>query len=318
MSLVNTKKMFQKAYEEHYSIGAFNICNMEIVQGIAWSCRDLKSPVIFQVSPGAGKYAGYKYLAGIVKAAIEETGIEAALHLDHGNSFELCKMCIDLGFSSVMIDGSSLSFDDNIKLTSKVVKYAKGKNVSVESELGRLQGIEDHVECPTEHSIFTDPVQAKEFIEKTEIDSLAIAIGTSHGVNKFCPDTVPNLRFDILEEFANLLPGFPIVLHGSSSINQDIVTKIKSYGVKVKDAKGVPEEMLAKAAKMAVCKINIDSDLRLAITLAIKRFMNENPEKFDPRNYLGYARDAVYDLVKSKILNVLGSSQLKWENSFDT
>ena len=310
MALVNTKKMLKKAYEGKYAIGAFNICNMEIVQGIAKACKELNSPVIFQVSPGAGKYAGHKYLARLVETAIEETGIEAALHLDHGDSFELCKMCIDLGFSSVMIDGSSLPFEDNIKLTSQVVEYAKRKNVSVEGELGRLQGIEDHVECANEHSIFTDPIEAKEFIERTGVDSLAIAIGTSHGVNKFFPDTIPSLKFDILNEFSSLLPGFPIVLHGASSVDQDVVKQIQSYGVKVKNAKGIPEEMLYKASKMAVCKINIDSDLRLDITLAIKKFMEENPEKFDPRNYLEFAREAVYNLVKRKILNVLGSSNL--------
>ena len=309
MSLVNTKKMFEKAYKERYAIGAFNICNMETVQGISKACKELNSPVIFQVSPGAGNYAGHKYLERLVKTAIEEFEIEAALHLDHGNSYELCKSCIDNGFSSVMIDGSSLSFDDNIKLTSQVVEYAHSKNITVEGELGRLQGVEDHVECADEHSLFTDPDQVKEFVDKTGVDSLAIAIGTSHGLNKFGPETVPNLRFDILEEVSKNLPGFPIVLHGASSVDQNIVLRLKEIGINVGNAKGVPEEMLSRAAKMAVCKINIDSDLRLATTFAIKKFMLDNPEKFDPRNYLGVARDSICDLVKTKIINVLGSQQ---------
>lgn len=307
MPLINTKSMFKKAYMGHYAIGAFNVCNMESVQGIALACKETQSPVIFQVSPGAQKYAGIKYLANLVKIAVDETGIEAALHIDHGNSFELCKMCIENGFTSVMIDGSSLPFYENIELTKKVVDYAKRKNVSVEGELGRLQGIEDHVECPYEHSLFTDPEQAREFVEKTGVDSLAIAIGTSHGLNKFEPDTVPDLKFDILEKIEKILPDFPIVLHGASSVNHETVNKLLKFGVKIKNAKGVPEEMLCRAAKMSVCKINIDSDLRLATTLAIKKFMSENPEKFDPRGYFGAARSAICDLVKTKILNVLGS-----------
>ncbi|MBO6126963.1 MAG: ketose-bisphosphate aldolase [Clostridia bacterium] len=307
MPLVNTKFMFKKAYAEHYAIGAFNVCNMETVQGIAEACKQAQSPIIFQVSPGAQKYAGIKYLANLVKIAVDKTGIEAALHLDHGNSFELCKTCIENGFTSVMIDGSSLEFDKNIELTKKVVDYARNKNISVESELGRLQGVEDHVECPNEHSLFTDPEQVKEFVEKTGVDSLAIAIGTSHGVNKFGPDTVPDLKFDILKKIEKIAPGFPIVLHGASSVNKNIIQELLKFGVNISGAKGVPEEMLCKAAKMSVCKINIDSDLRLAITLAIKKFMAENPEKFDPRGYFGAAREAVCELVKNKILNVLGS-----------
>jgi len=305
--LVNTKKMFEKAYKGHYAIGAFNVCNMEVVQGISMACKELKSPVIFQVSPGAGKYAGHKFLESLVKTAVEEYEIEAALHLDHGNSFDLCKSCIDNGFTSVMIDGSSLPFEENVKLTSKVVEYAHSHNVTVEGELGRLQGVEDHVECAGEHSLFTDPQQAKEFIEKTNVDSLAIAIGTSHGINKFGPDTVPELRFDILQEIQDIIPGFPIVLHGASSINQDIVSDARSIGINISNAKGVPEDMLAKAAKMAVCKINIDSDIRLATTYSIKKFLLDHPEKFDPRSYLGSSRDSICDLVKHKIVNVLGS-----------
>lgn len=307
MPLVNTKIMLKKAYKEHYAIGAFNICNMETVQGIAKACQETQSPIIFQVSPGAQKYAGIKYLANLVKIAVEETGIEAALHLDHGNSFEICKTCIENGFTSVMIDGSSFLFDKNIEITKKVVDYAKNKNVSVEAELGRLQGIEDHIECQSEHSIFTDPEQVKEFVEKTNVDSLAIAIGTSHGVNKFGPDTVPDLKFNILKKIEKILPNFPIVLHGASSVNKKITNELSKFGINIKNAKGVPEKMLCKAAKTSVCKINIDSDLRLAITLAIKKFMTENSTKFDPRNYFGAARDAVCNLVKEKIQNILGS-----------
>ena len=280
---------------------------MEIVQGISRACKELNSPVIFQVSSGARKYAGSEYLRNLVETAVQENKIEAALHLDHGNSFELCKSCIDSGFTSVMIDGSFLPFEKNIELTSKVVEYAKKKNVSVEGELGRLQGVEDHVECADEHSLFTDPMQVKEFVEKTGVDSLAIAIGTSHGVNKFGPNTIPNLRFDILQQIEQILPNFPIVLHGASSVKKEVIDEIRKYGVKVKNACGIPEEMLARSAKMSVCKINIDSDLRLAMTLSIKKFMQENPENFDPRGYFGCARDSIYNLVKNKIQNVLFS-----------
>ena len=308
MSLVDTREMFKKAYKGRYAIGAFNVCNMEIVQGISRACQELNSPIIFQVSPGAGKYAGYEYLKSIVEVAVKNSGIEAALHLDHGNSFALCKKCIDMGFTSVMIDGSSLSFEDNVSLTSRVVDYASSRNVSVEGELGCLQGIEGHVEYSDKHSIFTDPMQAKDFVEKTGVNSLAIAIGTSHGVNKFGADSVPSLRFDILEEIGNLIPGLPIVLHGASSVNEEVVNELHKYGVDMKDAKGIPEEMLRKASLMSVCKINIDSDLRLSVTLAIRKFMEENETDFDPRGYLGYARTAVCDLVKNKILKVFRSN----------
>lgn len=311
MALVNTREMFRKAYKGRYAIGAFNICNMEIVQGISQACKELNSPVIFQVSPGAGKYAGHEYLKSIVEIAVKDNNIEAALHLDHGSSFELCRKCIDMGFTSVMIDGSSLSFEENVSLTSKVVDYASKRNVSVEGELGRLQGIEDHVECSDERSIFTDPMQVKKFIEKTGVNSLAIAIGTSHGVNKFGIDSLPSLRFDILEEIENLIPGFPIVLHGASSVDKNTIDELHKYGFDVKNAKGIPEEMLKKAASMSVCKINIDSDLRLSITLAIRKFMDENKTNFDPRGYLGCARASVCELVKNKILNVLGSKQVE-------
>ena len=308
MPLVNTKNIFKRAYNGKYAVGAFNICNMEIVQGISCACKELDSPVIFQVSPGAGKYAGHDYLKRLVEVAVEDNQIEAALHLDHGNSFELCKKCIDMGFTSVMIDGSSLPFEENVSLTSKVVDYASARNVSVEGELGRLQGIEDHIECLDEHSIFTDPLQVKEFVDKTGVDSLAIAIGTSHGFSKFDLNTEPLLRFDILEKIEQIVPGFPIVLHGSSSVDSNVVNELKKYGANINNAKGVPEEMLRKASSMSVCKINIDSDLRLSVTLAIRKFMEENKDKFDPRGYLGCARDAVCNLVKSKILNVLGSA----------
>lgn len=301
MSIVNTKKMFKKAYEEKYAICAFNICNMEIVQGISSAYKELNRPVIFQVSPGAGKYAGHTYLRRLVETAVEETGIECALHLDHGNSFELCKSCIDNGFSSVMIDGSSLPFEENVSLTSRVVEYASKKNVSVEGELGRLQGIEDHIECSEEHSLYTDPYEAKKFVEETGVNSLAIAIGTSHGVNKFGPDSVPSLRFDILEEVGRLMPGFPIVLHGASSVDPKIVDELNKYGANISSAKGVPEEMLKKAASMSVCKINIDSDLRLEVTLEVRKFLYNNPDKFDPRGYMGAAREAVKNIVKRKI-----------------
>ncbi|MCL2311069.1 MAG: ketose-bisphosphate aldolase [Firmicutes bacterium] len=305
MQLVNTKEMLKRAYMGKYAIGAFNVCNMEIIQGISVACKETKSPVIFQISSGAKNYAGNKYLIEMVKIAVTEMEIEAALHLDHGNSFELCKDCIDSGFTSVMIDGSALSFEENIKLTSAVVEYARKYNVSVEAELGRLCGTEEHVPCAGKDSPFTDPLQVKEFVTKTGVDSLAIAIGTSHGINKFGPNTVPNLRFDILQKVNDILPDFPIVLHGASSIDQKTIKEIKAYGSNINFARGIPEKMLNEAAKMAVCKINIDSDLRLAITLAIKKFMNENPENFDPRSYFSASRNAVTYLVKNKIRNVL-------------
>lgn len=311
MPLVNTEGMFRKAYNNSYSIGAFNICNMELVQGIALACKETGSSVIFQVSQGAGKYAGYDFLKKMVELAVNNSGIEAALHLDHGNSFDLCKYCINNGFTSVMIDGSALPFDENVRITSEVVKYAKLKNVSVEGELGKLQGTEDSIECSDEHSFFTDPIQAKEFVEKTGVNSLAIAIGTSHGINKFSPTSTPKLRFDILEQIQSILPGFPIVLHGASSVSESITHELSKYGISVNNARGIPEDMLRKASKTSVCKINIDSDLRLASTLAVKKFMSENPNNFDPRGYFGSVRNAVYNTVKDKILNVLGSSSIK-------
>lgn len=306
MGLVNTKEMFKKAYSEGYAIGAFNVNNMEIVQGIAEGCHELQSPVILQVSSGARKYAKHVYLMKLVEAAVETTSLPICLHLDHGDSFELCKDCIDGGFTSVMIDGSSLDYEKNIELTKRVVDYAHKYNVSVEGELGRLAGIEDEVSVSHENAFYTDPAQAKDFVDHTGVDSLAIAIGTSHGAYKFKPGHKPELRFDILEEIGKLLPGFPIVLHGASTVIPEFVNTINQYGGKLGDAIGVPENMLKKASSMAVCKINVDSDLRLAMTAAIRKYMAMNPDQFDPRQYLSPARSAIKEMVKHKIKNVMG------------
>lgn len=307
MPLVTTKDMFKKAYEEGYAIGAFNVNNMEIVQGITNAAKKCNSAVILQVSAGARKYASHEYLMKLVEAAINETGLPIALHLDHGADFEICKSCIDGGFSSVMIDGSHLSYDENIALTRKVVEYAHDKGVTVEGELGRLAGIEDEVKVSAEDASYTRPEEVEDFVTKTGVDSLAIAIGTSHGAYKFKPGQKPQLKFDILEEVSKRLPNFPIVLHGASSVNQEYVKTINEFGGKMPDAIGIPEDMLRQAAKMAVCKINIDSDLRLAMTSAIRKYVAENPSDFDPRTYLGAGRQAVEDLVEHKILTVLGS-----------
>ena len=304
MPLVTTTEMFKKAYEGGYAIGAFNVNNMEIVQGITEAAKEENAPLILQVSAGARKYANHTYLMKLVEAAIEETNLPIALHLDHGDSFEICKACIDGGFTSVMIDGSHLPFEENIKLTKQVVEYAHERGVVVEGELGRLAGVEDDVNVSEEDAIYTDPDEVEEFVEKTGVDSLAIAIGTSHGAYKF--KGAAKLRFDILEEIQRRLPGFPIVLHGASSVPQEFVETINKYGGNMPGAKGVPEEMLRKAASMAVCKINIDSDLRLAMTATIRKFMAENPEMFDPRQYLGPARQAIKEIVRHKIVNVLG------------
>lgn len=306
MPLVNTKDMFKKAYDGGYAIGAFNVNNMEIVQGIAKAGKDLKSPLILQVSAGARKYANHEYLIKLVEAAVNETPVPIALHLDHGDSFDLCKSCIDGGFTSVMIDGSHLDYDENIKLTKKVVEYAHPRNVTVEAELGRLAGIEDDVNVSAADASYTNPAQVEDFVERTGVDSLAIAIGTSHGAYKFKPGQKPQLRFDILEEVEKRLPGFPIVLHGASSVIPEFVEMINNYGGKMPDAIGIPEEMLRQAAKKAVCKINIDSDLRLAMTATIRKYMAENPSHFDPRQYLGPAREAIYNMVSHKINTVLG------------
>ena len=306
MALVTTKEMFDKAYKGGYAIGAFNVNNMEIVQGITEAAMEENAPLILQVSAGARKYAKHIYLVKLVEAAIADTNLPIALHLDHGAEFEICKACIDGGFTSVMIDGSHHSFEDNIALTKQVVEYAHAHGVTVEGELGQLAGIEDDVNV-AQHS-YTDPAQVEEFVSKTGVDSLAIAIGTSHGAFKFKPGQKPELRFDILEEVSRRLPGFPIVLHGASSVIPEFVEKVNKYGGNMPDAIGIPEEMLRQAAQSSVCKINIDSDLRLAMTAAIREHFALHPADFDPRQYLTPARAAIKDMVKRKLVNVLGCS----------
>ena len=316
MAIVTTKEMFKKAYEGGYAVGAFNINNMEIIQAITEAASEEKSPVILQVSAGARKYAKHEYLMALAKAAVADTGIDLALHLDHGADFEICKSCIDGGFSSVMIDGSHHTFEDNIALTKKVVEYAHANGVVVEGELGVLAGVEDDVVA--EHSSYTKPEEVEEFVTKTGVDSLAISIGTSHGAYKFTAKQCtrneqgilvpPPLRFDILAEIEKRLPGFPIVLHGASSVSQEHVKEINSLGGELPDAVGIPEEQLRKAASMAVCKINIDSDIRLAMTAGIRRVMVKDPSVFDPRTYLTVARAEVKEMVRHKIVDVLGSN----------
>ena len=318
MALVTTPEMFKKAYAGGYAIGAFNINNMEIVQAITEAAAEAKSPVILQVSAGARKYAKHEYLMALAKAAIADSGVDLALHLDHGADFEICKACIDGGFTSVMIDGSHHTFEDNIAVTKKVVEYAHAHGVVVEGELGRLAGVEDDVKVSAEDSSYPRPEEVEEFVTKTGVDSLAIAIGTSHGAYKFKPEQCtrnadgvlvpPPLRFDILEEVAKRLPGFPIVLHGASSVPQEYVREINSIGGKLPDAIGIPEEELRQAAKLAVCKCNIDSDIRRARTAGIRRVMHDQPEVFDPRSYLSVARDEIRKLVVHKITDVLGSA----------
>lgn len=304
MPLVTSKEMFEKAYKGGYAIGAFNVNNMETIQGIVEAATETNSPLILQVSSGARKYANPVYLRKLVEAASETSGLPICLHLDHGDSFELCKASIADGFTSVMIDASHHGFEENIKITKEVVNYAHDNGVVVEAELGRLAGIEDAINVSDADSAFTDPSQVQEFVEKTGVDSLAIAIGTSHGAYKF--KTAPRLRFDILEEVGKLLPNFPIVLHGASSVPQQFVETINKFGGEMAGAKGVPEEMLREAAHMAVCKINIDSDLRLACTAAIREHFYNNPSHFDPRQYLGPARAAIKEIVKHKLTDVLG------------
>ncbi|NMA07182.1 MAG: class II fructose-1,6-bisphosphate aldolase, partial [Ruminococcaceae bacterium] len=289
-------------------VGAFNVNNMEIIQGITEAAKELNSPLILQVSAGARRYAKHAYLVKLVEAALEDTGLPIALHLDHGDSFELCKSCIDGGFTSVMIDGSHLSFEENIKLTKQVVEYAHYHGVVVEGELGRLAGVEDDIKVSEEDSSYTRPEEVEEFVSKTGVDSLAIAIGTSHGAFKFKPGQKPQLRFDILERIGELLPGFPIVLHGASSVVPEFVDMINEYGGNIPGAIGIPEDMLRDAAKMAVCKINIDSDLRLAMKASVRKYLFENPGHFDPRQYLAPAREAIKSMVAHKITNVLGSN----------
>ena len=308
MPLVSTKEMFEKAYKGGYAIGAFNVNNMEIVQGITEAAMEENSPVILQVSAGARKYAKHNYLIKLVEAAIMETGLPIALHLDHGENFDICKACVDGGFSSVMIDGSKYSFEENIAITRQVVEYAHAHGVTVEGELGKLAGIEDDVNVSDEDAQFTNPAEVEEFVSRTGVDSLAIAIGTSHGAYKFKPGQKPRLRFDILEEVQKRLPGFPIVLHGASSVPQEFVAQVNQYGGSMPDAIGIPEEMLRQAASMAVCKINIDSDLRLCMTAAVRKHLCEHPDHFDPRQYLADGRQAIQDMVRHKIRDVLGSS----------
>ena len=306
MPIVTTKEMFQKAYAGGYAVGAFNVNNMEIIQGITEAAGELKAPVILQVSKGARSYANHTYLVKLVEAAAQENDIPIALHLDHGDSFELCKSCIDGGFTSVMIAASSKPFAENIELTKRVVEYAHDHGAVVEAELGTLAGVEDDVVVEPGAEMFTRPEEVEEFVSKTGCDSLAIAIGTSHGAYKFKPGTKPQLRFDVLEECAKRLPGFPIVLHGASSVPQNFVEEINKFGGSMPGAIGIPEEQLAQAAKLAVCKINIDSDIRLAMTASVRKYMAEHPDHFDPRQWLKPARQAVKDMVTHKIVNVLG------------
>jgi fructose-bisphosphate aldolase class II len=306
MALVTTKEMFKKAYEGKYAIGAFNINNMEIIQGVIRGAKAKNSAVILQCSTGALKYAGAKYLKAMVNAAIEETGVDVALHLDHGPSFEAVKEAIDAGFTSVMFDGSHFDYEENVAKTKEVVEYAHARGVVVEAELGVLAGVEDDV-VAAEH-IYTNPDQAVDFVNRTGIDSLAIAIGTSHGAFKFPLDFKPQLRFDILEEIQNKLPGFPIVLHGASAVDPEAIETCNKYGGNIAGAKGIPVDMLRKASSMAVCKINMDTDLRLAMTAAVRKTFGDNPKEFDPRKYCGAGRDAVQKVVEGKIDNVLGSA----------
>ena len=304
MPIVNSRDMLKKAYEGGYAIGAFNVNNMEIIQGITEAAKEENAPLILQVSAGARKYAKHVYLMKLIEAAEADTGLPIVVHLDHGADFDICKSCIDGGFTSVMIDGSHFPFEENMELTRKVVEYAHKYNVTVEGELGRLAGVEDEVKVSHEDSSYTDPAQVQEFVENTGVDSLAIAIGTSHGAFKFKGE--PKLRFDILEEVAKRLPGFPIVLHGASSVIPSYVEMINQYGGNMPGAQGVPEDMLRKAASMAVCKINIDSDLRLAFTGEVRRHFAEHPDHFDPRQYLTDARTGVREMVRHKIVDVLG------------
>ncbi|MBR3953386.1 MAG: class II fructose-1,6-bisphosphate aldolase [Oscillospiraceae bacterium] len=306
MPLVGTKEMFAKAYEGGYAIGAFNVNNMEIIQGITEAAAEENAPLILQVSAGARKYAKPIYLTKLVEAAVYDTGLPIALHLDHGADFETCRDCIDSGFTSVMIDGSHYDFEENIALTRQVVEYAHAHGVCVEGELGTLAGIEDDVNVSAEDSSYTRPEQVQEFVERTGVDSLAIAIGTSHGAYKFKPGHKPELRFDILKEVEERLPGFPIVLHGSSSVPQEWVKIVNEYGGQMPDAIGIPEELLREAARMAVCKINIDSDLRLVCTGSIRQHFIEHPDHFDPRQYLKPARENIKEMVRHKIVDVLG------------
>lgn len=307
MALVTTKQMFEDAYKGGFAIGAFNVNNMEIVQAIVDAAKEVDAPLILQVSAGARKYAKPAYLKKLVEAAIIDSGVDIALHLDHGDSFEICKQCIDDGFTSVMIDGSHLPYEENIALTKQVVEYAHAHGVVVEGELGKLAGVEDEVNVKAEDATYTDPQQAVDFVKRTGVDSLAIAIGTSHGAYKFAGKA--KLDFKRLETISELLPNFPIVLHGASSVVKEFVDMCNAYGGNIPGAQGVPEDMLRRAATLGVCKINIDTDLRLAMTGAIRKFLAENPSEFDPRKYLGVGRDAIKGMVKHKLVNVLGCNK---------
>ncbi len=306
MALVTTKDMFAKALTQDYAVGAFNVNNMEIIQGIVEAAKEEKAPLILQVSAGARKYAKPVYLVKLVEAAIEDTGLDIALHLDHGEDFDICKKCVDDGFTSVMIDGSKHPFEENIRLTKEVVEYAHSKGVSVEAELGKLAGIEDNIKVDARNATFTVPEEAAEFVEKTGVDSLAVAIGTSHGAYKF--KGTPYLDFERLEEIHKLIPDTPLVLHGASTVLPEFVEKCNEYGGNIPGAQGVPEDMIRTATKHGVCKVNIDTDLRLAMTAEIRKHFAEHPEDFDPRKYLGPARDAIKGMVQHKIKNVLNAS----------
>jgi fructose-bisphosphate aldolase class II len=305
MALVTTKEMFRKAYEGGYAVGAFNVNNMEIVQGIVDAAKEVKSPLILQVSAGARKYAKPAYLKKLVEAAIIDSDLDIALHLDHGDSFEICKQCIDDGFTSVMIDGSHLPYEENIALVKQVVEYAHPRGVVVEAELGKLAGVEDEVNVKAEDATYTDPQQAVDFVKRSGCDSLAIAIGTSHGAYKFKGE--PKLDFERLETITKLLPDYPLVLHGASTVIPEFVEMCNAYGGDIPGAQGVPEEMLRRAGSLGVCKINIDTDLRLAMTAAIRKYLHDNPAEFDPRKYLGVGRDAIRNMVRHKLVDVLGS-----------
>jgi fructose-bisphosphate aldolase class II len=306
MPLVTSKEMFKKAYEGQYAVGAFNVNNMEIIQGIVDAAKEESAPLILQVSAGARKYAKHIYLIKLVEAAVEDTGLPICLHLDHGEDFEICKSCIDGGFTSVMIDGSKHPFEENIAVTKKVVEYAHERGVVVEAELGKLAGVEDAVKVASKDATYTDPDQAVEFVERTGVDSLAIAIGTSHGAYKFKGE--PMLDFERLEKISKLLPDFPLVLHGASTVLPEFVEYCNRYGGNVPGAQGVPEDMLLRAGKLGVCKINIDTDLRLAMTASIRKHFAENPGDFDPRQYLKPAREAIKNMVKHKMKDVLNCS----------
>ena len=306
MAFITSTEMFKKSLKSDYAVGAFNVNNMEIIQGIVDAAKQEQAPIILQVSAGARKYAKPAYLLKLVEAAMMDTGLDICLHLDHGEDFEICKQCIDGGFTSVMIDGSKHPFEDNVALTKKVVEYAHAHGVVVEAELGKLAGVEDNIKVDSKFATYTDPEEAAEFVEKTGVDSLAIAIGTSHGAYKFSGD--PQLDFDRLREIHKLVPDTPLVLHGASTVLPEFVDKCNQYGGNIPGAKGVPEEMITEAAKYGICKVNIDTDLRLAMTAEIRKYLAENPKEFDPRKYLGPARDAISSIVSHKIRNVLKSS----------